>query len=77
VAFEVDQIDTSTRTGWSVLVVGHASVIKDIDELVAVADPRRRPWVRRGDQHFIRIAGERISGRRLTLSTGPTPIEAL
>jgi hypothetical protein len=33
VAFEADQVDTSTRTGWSVLVVGRASVIEDIEEL--------------------------------------------
>lgn len=76
VAFDVDRVETSSRMGWSVLVVGRAWVITDIDELVAVADPRRRPRVRAGDERFIRIAGERISGRRVRLSTGSTPTEA-
>lgn len=77
VAFDVDQVETSSRRGWSVLVVGRAWVITDIDELVAMAGPRRRPWVRGGDERFIRIAGERIGGRRVRLSTGSTPIEGV
>lgn len=70
VAFEADCIDVQTRTGWSVLVIGHASVVHDIDELVAVLDPARRPWVRGHDQHVIRIDGGWITGRRLVLDHG-------
>lgn len=67
VAFEADLIDTQTRTGWSVLVIGHASVVVDIDRLVSVVDVDHRPWVRGPGRHVVQIAGERVTGRRLGL----------
>ena len=66
VAFQADEIDTGTRTGWSVLVIGEASVVHDIDRLISLLDPAVRPWPPRGrDRHVIQVAGERIEGRRL------------
>jgi nitroimidazol reductase NimA-like FMN-containing flavoprotein (pyridoxamine 5'-phosphate oxidase superfamily) len=65
VAFQADHIDEQTRTGWSVLLIGHAAVVTDIDELVAAIDPHRRPWARGRGRHVVRIRGERITGRRL------------
>src|SRR5690349_21671201 len=38
VAFQADHIDHDSHTGWSVLIVGHATVINDVDQLVAVLD---------------------------------------
>ena len=69
VAFEADAIDPETRTGWSVLVIGHASVVVDIDRLVDVVDVEHRPWVRGAGRHVVQIAGERVTGRRLGLET--------
>jgi nitroimidazol reductase NimA-like FMN-containing flavoprotein (pyridoxamine 5'-phosphate oxidase superfamily) len=68
-AFQVDHIDPETRAGWSVLVVGRASLVVDIDELVDLAEPSRRPWAEGRREHMIRIAGERITGRRLRLQS--------
>lgn len=65
VAFEADEIDTATRSGWSVVVLGHACLVRDIDELVALAGPHSRPWVAGRSDHVIRIKGERITGRRI------------
>lgn len=65
VAFEADEIDAATRSGWSVVVVGHASLIRDIDRLVALAGPDSRPWVPGRTDHVIRIKIERITGRRI------------
>lgn len=64
-AFQADSIDLEARSGWSVLVIGRASVVTDIDELVRMIDPSRRPWARGRGRHTIRIAGEWITGRRL------------
>jgi uncharacterized protein len=72
-AFEVDEIDRDTCSGWSVLVVGRASLIVDIDELVDLADVTRRPWAEDRREHVIRIAGERITGRRVRLEPVPAP----
>jgi hypothetical protein len=54
-----------TRSGWSVVVLGHASVVRDIDLLVALAGPGSQPWVPGRADHVIRIKGERITGRRI------------
>jgi nitroimidazol reductase NimA-like FMN-containing flavoprotein (pyridoxamine 5'-phosphate oxidase superfamily) len=69
VAFEADEIDPITHTGWSVLVVGRASVVRDIDQLVEIASPGSRPWAEGRREDFVRIATERITGRRLTLAS--------
>lgn len=71
VAFEADHVDPETRTGWSVLVVGHAAVVRDVDRLVAVVDIEHRPWVQGRGLHVIEVAGERVTGRRLVLDRTP------
>jgi nitroimidazol reductase NimA-like FMN-containing flavoprotein (pyridoxamine 5'-phosphate oxidase superfamily) len=65
VAFEIDEVDPATRSGWSVVVLGHASLVRDIDELVALAGPDSHPWVPGRSDHVIRIKSERITGRRI------------
>lgn len=64
VAFEADELDPHGRTGWSVTVVGHASKISDIDELVDVAGTFVQPWVDGRRDHFVRILSEKMTGRR-------------
>ncbi|MFC3961555.1 pyridoxamine 5'-phosphate oxidase family protein [Nocardia jiangsuensis] len=70
VAFQADELDPDLRSGWSVTVVGHARLIRDIDELVAVAGTFVQPWAEGQRNHFIRVRGDRITGRRL-LDTAP------
>ncbi|GAA4756698.1 pyridoxamine 5'-phosphate oxidase family protein [Actinomycetospora chibensis] len=69
VAFEADELDPDTCTGWSVVVVGHAEIVNDIDELVALAEPADRPWAPGRTAHVIRIRAERMTGRRLAPTT--------
>ncbi|PVZ08416.1 pyridoxamine 5'-phosphate oxidase family protein [Actinomycetospora cinnamomea] len=76
VAFEADDFDADTHAGWSVVIVGHAEIVNDIDELVALADPARRPWAPGRTAHVIRIRSEQVTGRRLgaaSPSTDPAP----
>jgi nitroimidazol reductase NimA-like FMN-containing flavoprotein (pyridoxamine 5'-phosphate oxidase superfamily) len=68
VAFEVDSIDPDTHTGWSVVVVGKAEPVTNIDELVSLANPRRRPWASGDRAQLLRIRIEIITGRRLALA---------
>ena len=63
VAFQADELDPDLRTGWSVTVVGHASPITDIDELVEVSGTFVQPWVDGRRDHFIRIQTEKVTGR--------------
>jgi nitroimidazol reductase NimA-like FMN-containing flavoprotein (pyridoxamine 5'-phosphate oxidase superfamily) len=65
VAFEADDIDLTTRSGWSVTVVGHATHVTDAAELDRLETLPLRPWAAcRGDR-FIRIEIELVRGRRL------------
>jgi len=61
VGFEVDHIDPTTGTGWSVLAVGVAKEITDGGtEALAV-----RSWAGGERDHLMRIHPELISGRRI------------
>jgi uncharacterized protein len=65
VAFELDDLDFVTRTGWSVVVRGRAEIVEDSDaegyekwlDSWAVRDGARTTWVR--------ILADEVSGRRL------------
>lgn len=70
VAFEADEIDPSTQTGWSVLIQGWASQITDPDELARARALRLRPWAAGERLQFVRVRSEVMSGRRL-LPTSP------
>jgi uncharacterized protein len=65
VAFEVDEIDTGSRTGWSVTVVGHAHEITETAELRRVQALDLVTWVADKRDHFVCVDAERITGRRL------------
>jgi len=64
IAFEVDRADSVYHGGWSVLVQGMARQIVDPDERARASKAALTPWAGEGD-HFVRIATERVSGRRL------------
>ena len=62
VAFEVDEVDEATHTGWSVVVVGRARVLRE-DERAGLDVPD--PWSSGPRRHVVRITPTRITGRRL------------
>jgi nitroimidazol reductase NimA-like FMN-containing flavoprotein (pyridoxamine 5'-phosphate oxidase superfamily) len=69
VTFEVDDIDRSTRTGWSVLVRGTAEEVTSAHraELVARTEAAGvQPWAPGTFGHWLRIITHGISGRRIT-----------
>lgn len=74
VAFEVDQFDYDTHTGWSVVVRGRAGVVADPDDLQQI---RRmwppRPWAAGTRNMYLRIPWTELSGRSLGSHTS-TPV---
>jgi len=64
-AFQADQLDTVSRTGWSVLVHGRAEVVRDQDRYARLLSSGPRPWVTGREPAFVVITPELISGRRL------------
>jgi nitroimidazol reductase NimA-like FMN-containing flavoprotein (pyridoxamine 5'-phosphate oxidase superfamily) len=77
VGFEVDEIDLERRTGWSVLVVGMASVVADpvrIEELDRVGIGSW--WASGAAAHYVVIEMGQVSGRRLAgsgVAASPAP----
>ncbi|MFD2417064.1 pyridoxamine 5'-phosphate oxidase family protein [Amycolatopsis pigmentata] len=68
VAFEVDDFDAGARTGWSVVIVGKARLILDIDELVSLNDPAARSWAPGPRDQVVSIDMERVTGRRIRVT---------
>lgn len=65
VAFEADDINFDEHSGWSVTVVGHASVVEDPDERRRLDALPLRPWAPGERDHFLRIPVDMVTGRRL------------
>jgi uncharacterized protein len=62
-AFEVDRIDTTTRSGWSVVVRGSAALVRHPGVATQLSSPV--PWPEGTRQFFIRITPLEVTGRRL------------
>lgn len=69
VAFEIDGIDPTYHTGWSVLVSGYGREIVDRHELDALATLPVRPWAPGPRDHWVRIEPITATGRRI-VTTG-------
>ncbi|MCS0604219.1 pyridoxamine 5'-phosphate oxidase family protein [Streptomyces sp. LP11] len=67
VAFEVDEFDAATRSGWSVVVTGRAGLVPDPAESEP-PDGEGGPdsWMPVRDGVLVRIETEVVSGRELT-----------
>jgi nitroimidazol reductase NimA-like FMN-containing flavoprotein (pyridoxamine 5'-phosphate oxidase superfamily) len=64
VAFEVDYTDPVSRSGWSVLVAGHATEVRDAPSMREAEKLPISPLAPGDRPHLVVIPIERISGRR-------------
>ncbi|GAA3494672.1 pyridoxamine 5'-phosphate oxidase family protein [Streptomyces prasinosporus] len=69
VAFEADEFDAATRSGWSVVVTGRAAVVTDPAEHERLRQAGPAPWRPLRHAVFVRIESEVVTGRDL----GGTP----
>ncbi|HEX7165574.1 MAG TPA: pyridoxamine 5'-phosphate oxidase family protein [Acidimicrobiales bacterium] len=65
VAFEVDDFDGRDRSGWSVLLVGRATVVQLPDAAFTELARRLTPYVDGTRNALVRIEPGHISGRRI------------
>jgi uncharacterized protein len=72
VAFQVDDIDSRLRSGWSVVLTGVASPVEAFGDLLRVQQPGLAPWAPGQRDHDVRIAPGLISGRHLVSSAALT-----
>lgn len=65
VAFEVDDLNQTDHSGWSVVVRGTATEVQGLEELLDAEDLGVSPWAEGEKNRFLRIEAEAISGRRI------------
>jgi hypothetical protein len=75
VAFQVDEIDPSSRTGWAVLGVGEAYEVLVPDRLADLATRMPLPWAPGRTAHTIAVPLQRLTGRRLVAVPADTEEE--
>ena len=65
--FEIDEHDSTARTGWSVVVRGRLEEVthSDRDLFERVAD-LAKPWAEGEKPHVLRLVAESIQGRRIS-----------
>ena len=68
VAFEVDELDDDSHSGWSVVVHGRAERVTEPDGADSAELPL--PWAAGPRVHTIRITPRRVTGRRISGSLG-------
>ncbi|MBU3869115.1 pyridoxamine 5'-phosphate oxidase family protein [Streptomyces sp. 4503] len=70
VAFEADDFDAATRSGWSVVVTGRATGVTDPAEYERLSRVGPRSWAIRRGEAFVRIESEMVTGRKITGTRG-------
>jgi nitroimidazol reductase NimA-like FMN-containing flavoprotein (pyridoxamine 5'-phosphate oxidase superfamily) len=65
-AFEIDGIDESSRTGWSVIIVGLTEEVTDPSDVRRLNDAGLDALVPGEKAHWVRIRARTVSGRRIT-----------
>jgi nitroimidazol reductase NimA-like FMN-containing flavoprotein (pyridoxamine 5'-phosphate oxidase superfamily) len=65
VAFEIDDIDTAGRQGWSVLIQGPAHHVAAEAERAAAVTAGVEPWAGGDRELFVRIVPSRVTGRQI------------
>jgi nitroimidazol reductase NimA-like FMN-containing flavoprotein (pyridoxamine 5'-phosphate oxidase superfamily) len=71
VAFEVDDYQLADRTGWSVLAIGRAEVVHDLDLTFKVNESQLEPFADGTRTSIVRIEPTFLSGRRLVHESKP------
>ncbi|MFD7137550.1 pyridoxamine 5'-phosphate oxidase family protein [Streptomyces sp. NPDC059894] len=70
VAFEADEFDAASRSGWSVVVTGRATVVTDPAEHERLSQSGPTSWMPLHDWVFVRIESEMVTGRELRRARG-------
>jgi uncharacterized protein len=70
VAFEADQLDPATSSGWSVTVTGRATLVADPAAVARYQEVPLVPWAPGVRDQFVTITTELVEGLRVRRSPG-------
>lgn len=65
VAFEVDALDESSRTGWSIVAKGQAAEPEKLEDYLSAEDLNISPWAEGEKSRYIIITPTMLSGREI------------
>jgi nitroimidazol reductase NimA-like FMN-containing flavoprotein (pyridoxamine 5'-phosphate oxidase superfamily) len=71
VAFEVDDIDMASRSGWSVVLTGVIRLVRDSDELGQLDDLSLPAWGATDFDSYLSLRPDVVSGRRIAAISRP------
>lgn len=71
VAFEVDELDPVTLSGWSVVVTGLLKAVRDAIEVAHLDRLGLRSWVPAERDRYLRLPPELVTGRRVRRAPQP------
>jgi nitroimidazol reductase NimA-like FMN-containing flavoprotein (pyridoxamine 5'-phosphate oxidase superfamily) len=72
-AFEIDGIDESSRTGWSVIIRGVTNEVTNLSEVRRLDRLGLEPWAPGPKRNWVRIRAWTVAGRRIVLGDGSVP----
>jgi hypothetical protein len=64
VAYEADLLDPQTRSGWSVIVTGTATLVTDPEQQGRYG-AALQPWIGGQMEHMVRISADLLTGFRI------------
>jgi uncharacterized protein len=70
VAFEADDLDAATSSGWSVVVMGRATRVSDPDLIARYRNVPLIPWAPGEHDQFLTITSEVVDGHRVSRPAG-------
>jgi len=72
VAFEADDLDAATSSGWSVVVTGRAAQVTDPELMARYRNVPLVPWAPGERDQFVTITTEVVEGRGVSRAAGST-----
>jgi uncharacterized protein len=70
VAFEADDLDAASSSGWSVVVTGRATRVTDPELIARYQNVPLVPWAPGERDQFMTITTEMVEGRRVSRAAG-------
>jgi nitroimidazol reductase NimA-like FMN-containing flavoprotein (pyridoxamine 5'-phosphate oxidase superfamily) len=65
IAFEVDEIDAASRSGWSVVLTGYLQLIEDPADIARLERLGLRSWAPSAHDRYLRLRPDLVTGRRI------------
>lgn len=65
IAFEIDQIDAASRSGWSVVLTGFLQLVDDEADVARLESLGLRSWAPSAHDRYLRLRPDLVTGRRI------------